>query len=82
MNSEQKSTLSNNNLRRMQGWARAVYPNDSHDRCAVVVEYLAQLGEDAATALIKKDWPEVFATAERDWPEAFAGWKQAPPDQV
>jgi hypothetical protein len=25
MNSEIKSTLSNNNLRRMQGWARAVH---------------------------------------------------------
>ena len=26
MNSETKTTLSNNNLRRMQGWARAIYP--------------------------------------------------------
>ncbi len=78
MNSEQKSSLSNNNLRRMQGWARGKYPHDGHDRCAVVVEYLAQLTEEAATALIKQGWPEVFAEAERDWPEAFAGWKQEP----
>ncbi len=78
MHSDQKSHLSNNNLRRMQGWARAVYPLDAPDRCAVVVEYLDQLTEEAALALIKKDWPEVFAAAERDWPEAFAGWKQEP----
>ncbi|HEY0967845.1 MAG TPA: hypothetical protein VGD88_10690 [Opitutaceae bacterium] len=76
MSSDTNSTLSNNNLRRMQGWARSVYPADSQDRCAVVVEYLAQLSEDAATALIKRGWPEAFAAAERDWPEAFAGWKQ------
>ncbi len=78
MNSEIKSTLSNNNLRRMQGRARAVYVGDWQDRCAVVTEYLAQLSEDAAAALIKKGWPDVFTVAERDWPEAFAGWKQEP----
>ena len=78
MNSEQAPTLSNNNLRRMQGWARGKYPHDSHDRCAVVVEYLAQLSEELAAALIKKGWPEVFAAAESDWPEAFAGWKREP----
>jgi hypothetical protein len=78
MSSEQKSILSNNNLRRMQGWARAVYPQDWQDRCAVVVEYLDQLSADSAAILIKKDWPEIFATAERDWPEAFADWKQTP----
>lgn len=82
MNSETKSTLSNNNLRRMQGWARAVYPGDWQDRCAVVTEYLAQLDEDAAAALIKKGWPDVFAVAEREWPEAFAGWKQQPAEQT
>ena len=82
MNSENKSTLSNNNLRRMQGWARAVYPGDSHDRCAVVIEYLAQLSEDGAAALIRTGWPNVFAAAERDWPEAFAGWKQEPAEQM
>lgn len=82
MNSETKSTLSNNNLRRMQGWARAVYPRDWQDRCAVVTEYLAQLGEDDAAALLKKSWPDVFATAERDWPEAFAGWKSQPAEQA
>ena len=82
MNSETKTTLSNNNLRRMQGWARAVYPGDWHDRCAVVTQYLAQLSEDEAAALIKQSWPEVFATAERDWPEAFAGWKQQPAKQA
>jgi len=41
MNSETKPTLSNNNLRRMQGWARAVDPADWQDRCAVLSEYLA-----------------------------------------
>ena len=82
MNSETKPTLSNNNLRRMQGWARSIYPRDSHDRCAVVVEYLAQLNEDAAAALIRKGWPDVFAAAERDWPEAFAGWRQEPAEQA
>lgn len=76
MNSESKSTLSNNNLRRMQGWARAVYPGDWLDRCAVVIEYLAQLNEVTVAALIRKGWPDVFSAAERDWPEAFAGWKQ------
>jgi hypothetical protein len=81
MNSEVKSTLSNNNLRRMQGWARAVYPGDWQDRCAVVAEYLAQLVEDKGAALIKKGWPEVFATAEREWPEAFAGWHHSPAEQ-
>ena len=81
MNTETTTTLSNNNLRRMQGWARAVYPADWQDRCAVVTEYLAQLDEDTATALIKKGWPEVFAAAERKWPEAFAGWNQEPAAQ-
>ena len=74
MNQTSKSVLSNNNLRRMQGWARAVYSTDSADRCAVVSEYLAQLDEQLAAMLIQKGWPEVFAAAERDWPEAFAGW--------
>lgn len=82
MNSETKSTLSNNNLRRMQGWARAVYPGDWQDRSAVVIEYLAQLDEETAAALIKKGWPDVFATAEREWPEAFVGWKQQPAEQT
>jgi hypothetical protein len=81
MNSETKPTLSNNNLRRMQGWARAVYTGDWRDRCSVVAEYLAQLPEDTAAALIRKGWPDVFAAAERDWPEAFAGWKQEPAEQ-
>jgi hypothetical protein len=61
----------------MQGWARAVYPGEWHDRCAVVSAYLAQLGDDEAAALLRQGWPDVFATAEREWPEAFAGWKQA-----
>lgn len=82
MNSEQASTLSNNNLRRMQGWARGKYPKDAPDRCAVVVEYLAQLSEEGAAALIKQGWPEVFAAAERDWPEAFSGWKHEPDEQA
>ena len=78
MNQESKTVLSNNNLRRMQGWARAVYPRDGQDRCAVVAEYLSQQNEDTAAILIKKGWPDVFAAAERDWPEAFAGWKIEP----
>lgn len=78
MNQESKTVLSNNNLRRMQGWARALYPRDWNDRCAVVAEYLAQLDEATFGALIKKSWPDVFAAAERDWPEAFAGWKTEP----
>ncbi len=71
MHNPTNSNLSNNNLRRMQGWARAVYP-DWQDRCAIVVEYLSQLDEDTAAALIRKGWPDVFAVAEREWPEAFA----------
>jgi hypothetical protein len=78
MKQEPKTVLSNNDLRRMQGWARALYPRDWHDRCAVVTEYLAQLDEEAFGALIKKSWPDVYAAAERDWPEAFAGWKSEP----
>lgn len=81
MNTESKSTLSNNNLRRMQGWARGKFPKDAPDRCAVVIEYLAQLSDDDAAALIRKGWDEVFAAAERDWPEAFAGWKQEAEEQ-
>ena len=38
----------------MQGWARAVYPRDSQDRCAVVAEYLSQQDENAFAVLIKK----------------------------
>lgn len=76
MNQESLSVLSNNNLRRMQGWARSVYAGDWADRCAVVVEYLSQLDEEKSATLIKQGWPDVFAAAERDWPEAFAGWKK------
>ena len=76
MNSESKPTLSNNNLRRMQGWAKTVYPEDWEDRCAVVPEYLAQASDDLVATLIKQGWPDVFAAAEREWPEAFAGWKK------
>ncbi len=72
MNPASKPTISNNNLRRMHGWARAVYPADWQDRCAVVIEYLAQLDDDATQVLIKSGWPDAFAAAERDWPEAFA----------
>jgi hypothetical protein len=77
MNHESKSVLSNNNARRMQGWARGLYPAEWQDRCAVVSEYLTQLDDEAAAALIAKGWAEVFAAAEKDWPEAFAGWSQA-----
>jgi hypothetical protein len=76
MNQETKSVLSNNNLRRMQGWARGLYPGEWQDRCAVVSEYLTQLDDEAAADLIRKGWADVFASAERDWPEAFAGWSQ------
>ena len=76
MNQESKSVLSNNNTRRMQGWARTLYPRDWNDRCAVVIEYLSQLDEDTSAALIKRGWTDVFAAAERDWPEAFAGWNE------
>lgn len=81
MNTDSQYVLSKNLLRRMHGWARAVYPGDWPDRCAVVSEYLAQLSEDEANDLVRKDWPAVFAEAERNWPEAFAGWKQDTPDQ-
>lgn len=77
MNSELNTTLSNNNIRRMQTWARSVYLKDWEDRCAVVIEYFSQLDDDTAAALLKRDWPELFAAAERDWPEAFAGWNEA-----
>lgn len=75
MQPESKSALSNNNLRRMQGWARAVYPHDWQDRCAVVAEYCAQLDDEAGAKLLRQGWPDVFGAVERDWPEAFAGWK-------
>lgn len=76
MNQEIQSLLSNNKLRRMQGWARALYPGDAQDRCAIVAEYIAQQDAEAAADLIKKGWPDVFAAAERDWPEAFAALKK------
>lgn len=66
--------LSNNKLRRLQGWARAVHPGNWHDRCAVVSSFLAQLDEPTAQALINQGWPAVFARAEQEWPEAFAEW--------
>lgn len=66
--------LSNNKLRRLQGWARAVHPGSWHDRCAILSKYLAQLDEPAALALIDQGWPAVFARVEREWPEAFAEW--------
>lgn len=73
--------LSNNKLRRLQGWARAVHPGNWHDRCAVISSYLAQLDEPTALALINQGWPAVFAHVEREWPEAFAEWddQSAPP---
>jgi hypothetical protein len=76
MNSTTKSVLSKNNLRRLQGWASAVYPGDWQDRCAVVIEYLSQQAEETCNDLIRRGWPDVFAAAERDWPEAFAGWNK------
>jgi hypothetical protein len=76
MSSETKYTLSKNTLRRLHGWAKAVYPNDWPDRCAVITEYLAQLDPEAAATLVRAEWAAVLAAAERDWPEAFAGWKQ------
>ncbi len=76
MNQATKSVLSKNNLRRLHGWASAVYPGDWQDRCAVVMEYLSQQGEETCNDLIKRGWPDVFAVAEREWPEAFAGWNK------
>ena len=78
MNQESKTVLSNNNLRRMQDWARAVYPRDGQDRCAAVAECLSQQDEDTAAILIKNGWPEVFAAAKHDLQEAFASWKIEP----
>lgn len=75
MSQTSNTGLSNNNLRRMQGWARAVYPEDWQDRTAVVAEYLSQQDEKTVATLVSQGWPETFAAAERDWPEAFADWK-------
>jgi hypothetical protein len=72
MNQSPSFVLSNNKLRRMQGWARAIHPGDWHDRCAIVAEYLVQQDADLATRIVQQGWPAVFAAAERDWPEAFA----------
>ena len=71
MNQSFQSSLSKNNLRRLHGWARAMYPDQWHDRSAIVIAYLAQQEPEAVAALLRKGWAEVFATAERDWPEAF-----------
>lgn len=68
--------LSNNKLRRLQGWARSVHPGSWHDRCAIVSKYLAQHDEPVALALIEKGWPAVFDLVEREWPEAFAEWNE------
>jgi len=73
--SETKQVLSNNKTRRMQAWARTVYPNNWHGRCAVVTAYLAQLDEEKLDKLLLNGWPEIFAEAEREWPEAFAEWR-------
>lgn len=70
--SETKQVLSNNKSRRMQAWARTVYPNNWYGRCSVVTAYLAQLDDDALEKLLLQGWPEIFAIAEREWPEAFA----------
>jgi len=72
MNQQPKSSLSKNNLRRLHGWARAIYPTEWHDRSAIVIEYLSQQDDEAVAVLLRKGWAEVFATAEREWPEAFA----------
>lgn len=80
MNQESITVLSNSNLRRMHGWARSLYPNDWHDRCAVVVEFFSQQDKDTFAALIKKEWAEIFAVAEKEWPESFVGWKSAESD--
>lgn len=77
MSQESPSTLSNNHRRRMQGWARSVHPDDWQDRCAIVVEYCAQLEDDAREKLLRQAWPDVFAAVENAWPEAFASWKNA-----
>lgn len=76
MKQNPKSTLSKNNLRRLQGWARAVHPADSSERCAAIQQYLAQFDDEASAALIAQGWPQVAEAAERDLPEAFAECQQ------
>jgi hypothetical protein len=68
--------LSNNKLRRLQGWARTMYPMDGHDRSAIIVEYLAQLDAEEAERLMARGWPTVAEVAEANWPEAFAVFKK------
>ncbi|MCM2273590.1 MAG: hypothetical protein NDI75_02155 [Candidatus Didemnitutus sp.] len=80
MSQDSKNTLSNNNLRRLQGWARSVYPHDAHDRCAIVQAYLAQLDAELVADLVRQGWRDVFAAAERDWPEAFTELNQNQPE--
>lgn len=75
MNHETNPVMSNNNVRRMQTWAREHHPADWEDRCSVIIQYLDQLPADDCEWLIKKGWPEVFSAAERDWPEAFDAWE-------
>ena len=74
---EPSSPLSNNKLRRMQAWARNVFPGNWHPRCAAVSTFLAELSEDEREELLRQSWAEVFATAERERPEAFAQWQTA-----
>lgn len=63
--------LSKNKLRRLQGWAQAVFSGDWHNRCAIVSKYLEQLDEPTALALIDRGWPAVFAVVRESDPGAF-----------
>ena len=71
MTPESQSLLSKNKLRRLQGWAKSVYPQDWNDRCAAISQYVLQLDYDSAESLINQGWATVAAEAEREWPEAF-----------
>ncbi len=72
MNPSSLPPLSNNKIRQMNQWAASHFAKDAEGRCAVVVEYLAQLDDEVVEKLISQGWPAVFDTAARDWPEAFA----------
>ena len=67
--------LSNNKLRRLQGWARTMYPADWHDRSAVIAEYLAHLETEDAERLTARGWATGAEVAEANWPEAFAAFQ-------
>lgn len=77
MNQSPVFSLSKNKLRRLQGWARVIYPTDWHDRTVVIGEYLSQLDAEDAERLIARGWPTVAEVAQQNWPEAFAAFEKA-----